>query len=74
MLCCATHLEVVCLVVASSAGVLKLEHGFELILLLLVVVGEDGAVVEALQCGYCVMMGATGLWLWLLSNWPRPTF
>ena len=46
----ATHLEVVCLVVASSAGVLKLEHGFELILLLLVIVGEDGAVVKTLQC------------------------
>ena len=46
----ATHLEVVCLVVASSAGVLELEHGFELILLLLVVIGEDGAVVKTLQC------------------------
>ena len=47
---CATHLEVVCLVVASSAGVLKLEHRFELILLVLVIVGEDGAVVKTLQC------------------------
>ena len=47
---CATHLEVVCLVVASSAGVLKLEHRFELILLLLVIIGEDGAVVKTLQC------------------------
>ena len=47
---CATHLEVVGLVVASSAGVLKLEHRFELILLVLVIVGEDGAVVKTLQC------------------------
>ena len=47
---CATHLEVVSLVVASSAGVLELEHGFELILLLLVIIGEYGAVVKTLQC------------------------